>query len=70
MCAGTGGPSMGFVFKESGNAEGEVPENSNYVQPSAKGFRIQTQGGKSEQDLLIFMKSNTWDSLQTHIFLE
>ena len=37
---------------------------------SGKGFRIQTQGGKSNQDLLIFMKSDTWDSLQTCIFLE
>lgn len=36
MCAGTGGPSMGFVFKESGNAEGEVPANSNYVQPTTR----------------------------------
>lgn len=70
-----GGHRMGSVFKESGKAEREVPENSNSLRTACKeasgqGFRIQTRGRRSNQDLLIFVKSNTWDSLQTRIFLE
>lgn len=65
---------MGLVFKELGDAEerflNTVTLPAAGTEASAQGFHIHRLGGKSNQDLLILMKSNTWDSLQARIFLE
>lgn len=38
MWAGTGGHGTGFVFKESGNAEREVPESSDSTNSLHRGI--------------------------------